>query len=610
MRRDGRETQRLPAENFLLPGMLLLILSLGVAGCTPRSGGSGSEEMAEGIAIALRVNELADAYVRDYFERFPDDATAEGYPGADHGRLTDNSLEAMKAWQEREDDILGALREIDASQLIGSPAYVTYSFLRERLEGSAALRTCREDLWRVSPTYNSWQAGYSFLATIQPASTPEKRQMALERFGAFDSYLDNEIANLREGMRSGHSAPRHNVRTVIQQMDDMLALGTEGSPFFNPAVRDPDPEFRSKLAKVVEERINPAVRRYRDFLAGEYVPFAREEIAVAANPNGKQCYRQAVRYHTTLDISPQEIHDIGLREMAKLQAEMLTIAESSFGTRDIPALMQELRTNTKYTFASREELRGFAQNALNRAREAVPDWFGRVPRSEVVIQAFPEFQERSAPGGVYNSPSEEEGRPGIYLINLYQPEKQSRAGIESTAFHETYPGHHLQNSIALERKDLHPVSRYFYSSGFGEGWALYTERLADEMELYSADIDRFGMLSDAALRAARLVVDSGMHALGWSRQRAIDYLLEHTTLSPASAAAEIDRYIAVPGQATAYMLGNLEIRRLRERAQELLGPRFSIKEYHDRILENGTVPLSMLGKTIDLWVQKQRSTGG
>ncbi|MCZ6777903.1 MAG: DUF885 domain-containing protein [Acidobacteria bacterium] len=610
MRLDGREPQRLLGGKFLLPGTLLLILSLGAADCASRSGGSGSAEMVEGTSIASRVNELADAYVRDYFKHFPDDATAEGYPGADHGRLTDNSLEAMKIWQESEDEILGALREIDASQLIGSPAYVTYSFLRERLEGSVALRTCREDLWRVSPTYNSWQAGYPFLATIQPVLTPEKRQMALERFGAFGSYLDNEIANLREGMRSGHSAPRHNVRTVIQQMDDMLALGTEGSPFFNPAVRDPDPEFRSKLAKVVEEKINPAVQRYRDFLAEEYVPFAREEIAVAANPNGERCYRQAVRFHTTLDISPQEIHDIGLREMAKLQAEMLTIADKSFGTRDVTALLQELRTNTKYTFGSRQELERFAQNALDRAREAVPDWFGRVPRSEVVIQAFPEFQEKSAPGGVYNSPSEEEGRPGIYRINLYQPEKQSRAGIESTAFHETYPGHHLQNSIALERKDLHSVSRYFYSSGFGEGWALYTERLADEMGLYSADIDRFGMLSDAALRAARLVVDSGMHAFGWSRQRAIDYLLEHTTLSPSSAAAEIDRYLAVPGQATAYMLGNLEIRRLREKAQESLGPRFDIKEYHDRVLENGAVPLSMLSKTVDLWVRKQLSAGG
>jgi len=566
--------------------------------------------MTEGTAIASRVNDLADAYVRDYFEHFPDHATAEGYPGADHGRLNDNSLEAMKTWEQREDEILGTLREIDASPLIGSPAYVTYSFLRERLEGSVALRTCREDLWRVSPTYTSWQSEYSFLATIQPVSTPEKRQMALQRFGAFGSYLDNEITNLREGMRSGHSAPRHNVRTVIQQVDDMLALGTEESPFFNPAVRDPDPEFRSKFAKVVEEKINPAVRRYRDFLADEYVPYAREEIAVAANPDGERCYRQAIRYHTTLDISPQEIHDIGLREMAKLQAEMLTIAERSFDTRDIPALMQELRTNTKYTFGSRQELKNFAQDAVDRAREAVPDWFGRVPRSGVVIRAFPEFQEKSAPGGMYNSPSEEEGRPGTYLINLYQPEKQSRAGIESTAFHETYPGHHLQNSVALERKDLHPVSRYFYSSGFGEGWALYTERLADEMGLYTGDVDRFGMLSDAALRAARLVVDSGMHALGWSRQRAIDYLLENTTLSPASAAAEIDRYIAVAGQATAYMLGNLEIRRLREKAQKSLGSRFDIKEYHDRIVENGAVPLSMLSKTVDFWMQERRSTGG
>jgi uncharacterized protein (DUF885 family) len=188
------------------------------------------------------------------------------------------------------------------------------------------------------------------------------------------------------------------------------------------------------------------------------------------------------------------------------------------------------------------------------------------------------------------------------LINAYKANEQSRAGLESTAFHEAYPGHHLQVAIALERENLHPISRYFFLSGFGEGWALYAERLSDEMQLFSSDLDRLGLLSNEGLRAARLVVDSGMHALGWTRQQAIDYLLAHTTENPDGAAAEIDRYIATPGQATSYMIGNLEIRRLREMATKQLGSRFDIKEFHDVILEDGSLPLWVLREKVERWV--------
>jgi uncharacterized protein (DUF885 family) len=232
----------------------------------------------------------------------------------------------------------------------------------------------------------------------------------------------------------------------------------------------------------------------------------------------------------------------------------------------------------------------------------VPQWFGLVPKSPVAVEPVPAFQEPNAPGGFYNNPAEDGSRPGIYYINLYEAEKQSRAGVESTAFHEAYPGHHLQSVIALERTGLHPIGRYIFLSGFGEGWGLYSERLADEMGLFSGDVDRMGLLSAEAHRAARLVVDAGMHALGWSRDRAIEYLLTNTALSRSSAESEIDRYIAVPGQATSYMLGNLEIRRLREEARTKLGDRFDIKTFHDRVLEDGAVPLSVLAAKIERWI--------
>ena len=199
-------------------------------------------------------------------------------------------------------------------------------------------------------------------------------------------------------------------------------------------------------------------------------------------------------------------------------------------------------------------------------------------------------------------PPTADGKPGKYLLNAYKATEQSRAGLESTAFHEAYPGHHLQGAIALEKENLHPIQRYFFLSGFGEGWGLYSERLADEMGLFSSDVDRLGLLSNEALRAARLVVDSGMHALGWTRQQAIDYVLAHTTETDARAAAEIDRYIAVPGQATAYMIGALEIRKLREEAKAKLGSRFDIKAFHDVVLEDGSLPFWVLRVKIDRWM--------
>jgi uncharacterized protein (DUF885 family) len=254
----------------------------------------------------------------------------------------------------------------------------------------------------------------------------------------------------------------------------------------------------------------------------------------------------------------------------------------------------------------REQRRQIAEDAVERARMAVPQWFGTVPAAQVVVEAVPAFQEANAPDGFYNNAAEDGSRPGIYYINLYEAEKRSRAGLESTAFHETYPGHHLQGAIALERRGLHPVQRYLYLSGFGEGWGLYSERLADEMGLFSSDVDRMGLLSNEALRAARLVVDAGMHALGWTRQQAIDYMLENTAESRSSVESEVDRYIAVPGQATAYMLGNLEIRKLREEAQAALGTSFDVRAFHDRVLEDGSVPLVMLRSKITRWASKLR----
>jgi uncharacterized protein (DUF885 family) len=381
----------------------------------------------------------------------------------------------------------------------------------------------------------------------------------------------------------------------------MLAAPISDSPFVQMAKPGAPPSFRKALEDQEKTLIRPAITRYRDFLQQTYLPAAREAIGVSANPNGAACYLAAVKYHATVSMTPQEIHDLGKAQMEKITAEMKTIGQRSFNTADPVALLKLVTTDPKYRFKSREELIKTAESAVARAKDALPKWFGILPMAPVIVEPYPAFLEKTAPGGQAVPPTAD-GKPGKYLINAYKATEQSRAGLESTAFHEAYPGHHLQGAIALEREGLHPISRHFFLSGFGEGWGLYAERLADEMGLFTSDVDRLGLLSNEALRAARLVVDSGMHALGWTRQQAIDYVMAHTTENRASAEAEIDRYIAVPGQATAYMIGNLEIRRLREEAKQKLGSKFDIREFHDVVLEDGTMPLWVLREKVERWV--------
>jgi uncharacterized protein (DUF885 family) len=547
-----------------------------------------------------RAKTLADAYLTAWFDRNPDQGTYYGVPGRHHDRLPDNSAAALTAWQKQEDAFLAEIKQIDRDAIESEPLRATYAITREALESSVGLRVCRNELWTVSQFVNAWQVAFGYLVTIQPVGTDEARAEALARWGALPKYVDTEIANLREGLKLGYSAPKGNVRIVIDQMNTLTTGPLADSPFDSPALRDKTPEFRRRFDALLKTAINPAMRRYRDFLEKEYLPAARDEVGVNANPNGAACYDASVRFHSSLPVPAKDVHDTGLKQIDRIAAEMKTIAERSFQTSDVPALLQRLRTDKQYLFKSREELISYSQAALARSKAAMPQWFGLLPKADVVIEPYPKFREKNGPNE-YNPPAEDGSRPAIFFISAYQAEKKGRAEAESTAFHETIPGHHLQGAIAVERKTIHPIGRYIGNSGYTEGWGLYAERLADEMKLYSSDLDRMGMLSNQALRAARLVVDSGLHALGWTRQQAIDYMLAHTAESPDDVTAEVDRYIIYPGQATAYMLGQLQIRKARDEAQQTMGDRFAIKTFHDRVLEDGAVPLTYLTEKIRAW---------
>lgn len=560
-------------------------------------------------SAAERIRALADRYVERYFAAFPDAATMSGRAAGDHDRLPDISLDARDRWRAEEDAILAELDAVEAASLPeGDPARVTAAVLREVLEASREYRIGNGELWSTSPTFNGWLGRMATLAGAQPLATAGDEEAALRRFGELPRYVGQEIENAREGVRLGYTAPRSNVLAALRQLEAYLAAPVEASPFVAMG-RERGPAFRQRLVELETTRIRPAVARYRDFLRDEYLAHAREAIGISALPDGERAYRAAIRYHASVDMAPEEVHRLGLEQVERIRTEMRELARSEFGTDDVGGLLQRLRTEPAWLFSSREDLLRAAGEAVERARAAAPRWFGRLPASDVVVTPVPAFAEETAPPAFYRAPAEDGSRPGMYYINLHEAERQPRTGLESTTFHEAIPGHHLQIALALERRELHPISRYFFLSGFTEGWALYAERLADEMGLFTSPVDRMGMLNNEAFRAVRLVVDTGIHVLGWSRERAIEYLLANTVEPPPTAASEVDRYIAVPGQATSYMIGALEIARLRERAERQLGARFDLRAFHDVLLEDGSVPLGFLREAVERWIEARLRDG-
>lgn len=548
------------------------------------------------------IEAIADEYLAALLERHPEMGTNYSLPGARHDRLFDNSPQALTAWQSREDAWLQELERVGSPQLVGSRDWVTYGILHETLAGEKASRLCRSELWSAS-TSTAWHTVVPSLFEIQPVDTPELQQQALDRLGALAGYIDTEISNLRQGLAEGFSAPRLTVEEVPSSVRALLA---DDSPLLNPAVRVNDPQYTAKIRAVFDTEAAPAIERFAHFLENEYLPQARKEIALSFNPDGAACYPALVRYFATIQPSAEEIHQLGLSQIASIRAEMQAIIDVHFQGESIESLMKNLNSDPDYTFGSREDVLNYALASLDASKAAMPEVFGRLPKADMLIKPYPAYREAGGTGE-YHSSSEDGTRPGIYYIAVADPNHRSIAGQQSVLYHEGYPGHHLQGAIALELGDrVHPIARYLWNSGFGEGWALYSERLADELGLYSGPLDRIGLLSDQAARAARLVVDSGLHTRGWGRQQAVDYMLANTAWPPVDIESEVNRYISWPGQANSYMLGMLEIRRLRNLAEAELGQDFDIRGFHDRVLGSGSITLPMLEESILEWISSQQ----
>jgi uncharacterized protein (DUF885 family) len=547
------------------------------------------------------LGELAEEYFQALMDASPFDATVFGVRGWD-AEVPDLSEAAEAETDRRLAALERRLAEVDAAHL-GPQDRITLAMLARGLADRRAELAARWPEFTVSATMSGIQTAVLGLVPKVTLATPEQAADYLERCAKLAGCLDQAGDRLRAGLETGRTPPALGVRAAVRQLDAYLGAPVADDPLLAPqppAGTDPA-RFRDRLGEVVAASVRPAMARYRDLLADQVLERARpdDRCGLAYVPGGEAVYLAAVAHHTTTDRDPGELHQLGLDLVAALAEEYRALGERVLGTADMDQVLARLRDDPALRFTSAAEILQSGRDALERAVAALPAIVGRVPAAPCRVDEMSAYEAKDAVLGYYQPPAADGSHPGVHWLNTSAPETRTRYEYEALAFHESVPGHHLQFALAQELEELPRFRRFGYVTAFSEGWALYTERLADELGLYSGDLERFGMLSFDSWRACRLVVDTGLHQLGWSRDQAIDYLLANSALTRVNIENEVDRYVADPGQALAYMVGRLELVRLRERTKARLGGGFDLRAFHDLVLGTGGVPLSVLAEAVD-----------
>ena len=466
-------------------------------------------------------------------------------------------------------------------------------------------------LWETGASADGYSAPHAMMfmsVPNAPLNSGADLIAYLQRLSDIPEFLRAILARYLQAKSEGRLPTRVGVGQAMEQLTGHLSASIESDVFLSPKIFS-DPEFTSERARVVEiltNAIRPAMQELLMGLANELLPFARsdEQVGIRFVPGGVAGYRAAVRRHTTTELSPEEIHQIGLERLVKLDKEWAELGSRVFGTRDVAEIRARLRSDPSLRFSQSSEILSAVTAALNRAEVVRDKWFPHYEIAECAIEEINPIEAGNAALAHYRPPSGDGSRAGAHCVLTTDPERRFLYEYEALAFHESTPGHHLQISVAQTLTHLPEYRRFLDAEvcGFVEGWGLYSERLADEMGLYTSDIARLGMFSFEALRACRLVVDTGIHYMGWSRQRAIDFMWENTATTQNNVRNEIDRYISWPGQALAYLIGAIEIRRLRTLAEAELGAEFDIRSFHGVVLGNGAVPLGVLAGIVKNWI--------
>lgn len=544
---------------------------------------------------------VATEWLDTMLEAEPMEATLLGYPGHD-AHLADLSPEQEEVMAAR----FAALRaraEAIAPDTLTHDQRITRSVIIALDEAGCDARAAGTLDFTVAAFPVSPSSVLLAYLRMVPVTTDERARDYLHRLSEIPRYLQQAAERLERGRRDGLSPVRRLVDSAIAQIDAFLhdpvaVLGNEPSDDVTDG-----PAWCSERDEVITGLVVPAFRSYRETLVTEVLPGARPDATPGLShlPEGRQRYQHLIRLHTTTTLTAQELHDEGRRLVARVHEEFREVGPEVLGTDDLAEILHRLREDPRLRWETAQQILDAAESAVRRAESVAPQWFGRTPLTPCALAAIPPLEAAGAAPAYYMPPTIDGSRPGTYYSNVNNPTDRTSFDLEAVAFHEAVPGHHFQIALAMENADIPPLRRLPLFTAYIEGWGLYAERLADEMGLYSSPLQRLGMLSADAWRAARLVVDTGLHHLGWSRDEAVAYLLENTAVAPIDVESEIDRYIAYPGQALSYMTGRREIQRLRQRAQRSLAEAFDIGAFHDQVLADGALPLTVLDDVLAEW---------
>jgi uncharacterized protein (DUF885 family) len=602
---------------------LSLLIALGaLAACerapAPAADGTVAAQSARQAARSARegqrLRDITERYFEQYLELNPLTATAQGDHRFDD-RFGDYVSQAWMAdWLAIEQEALQALTDIQPAKLAGEDLLTYESFRYGRTIAIEGFRY-QSELLPVSQ-FDGLHVQFALLGSgrgIHPFGTVQDYDNFLGRMDGFVAWVDQSIANMRAGADKGYLLPKVVVERVIAQLEALEAVDPRQSVLWRPVAAFPagvSAADRQRLTKAYEEklagRVLPAYRRLREYLQNDYLPRARDAVGWFELPNGAEWYAYLVRHHTTTALTPEEVHELGLAEVARLRAQMERIARQVGHKGDLRSFLDALRADPLQHFTDPGELLAGYEAIRRRVESSMPLLFARVPNARFQIRPFEAFQAPSQAAAAYQPGSADGRRPGVFYVNTWDLPSRPKYSMESLFLHEAVPGHHYQISLAQEATDLPRFRRFAYDNAFGEGWALYAESLGADLGLYADPYSAFGAHMAEAWRAARLVVDTGLHARGWTREQAIDYLRANTALGEADIVAEVERYIAWPGQALSYKVGQLRIQQLRRRAQAALGPRFDVRAFHEQVVGSGSLPLAVLETKIDRWIESQQ----
>lgn len=557
-----------------------------------------------------QLHQLFDAEWERGLKDSPESATFFG-DARYNDRWTDWSPQAIEARDAADRAVLDALARIPRDRLPAAEQ-VNYDLFRQRYETAVAFQRFHTEQLPVSPIGFDGFGSAATLAQITPFTKAADYEKWIRRLRAYGTLVDQNIALMRAGMAARRVPPREPMTRLVRQIQGFVTAKPEDSPLYAPlkqvAADVPAADaarLRAQAASAIREVVTPAWQRFSAFYEDEYLPACRPTISAEDFPDGVALYEQAVRYHTTTRLTPDQIHDIGLAEVARIRAEMEKIREQVKFKGDLPAFFRHLRSDKKFYYKTGEELLAAYRVLAKRIDPQLVKLFGRIPRTPYGVEPVPELEAPNQTTAYYRSPAEDGSRAGYFFANLYKPETRPKWEMEALTVHEAVPGHHFQIALAQELGELPKFRRLGHYTAFVEGWGLYSESLGGELGLYTDPYSKFGQLTYEMWRAVRLVIDTGIHHKGWTRQQAIDYFAANAAKTANDIAVEVDRYISWPGQALAYKIGELRIKALRARAREALGERFDVRRFHDVVLGNGAVPLDVLEAAVDAWIASE-----